>query len=281
MDTARILVGDHTGIIKIIDPNIRQLGSAGKHKLVLNIHIKNDVFLSVHENGLISEFDDSGQFQTLREPSGKILDAYPINDSICVTFHNGSIELNTSLLQTRQTTCHGTSILLQDLALCGTTPVELWDLEKQKEKWKAWTLKPKEEVSDNKCWLKGSEILTITGNNEIFMFDIRAGKKPRRVSQLNKPGQTFFYPLQTIFNSEEYLFVGDTVGNVYKVDNDLKVLGKTKGRSTGSVLSVFEKSGKLYSCGLDRRLMIHDVKTMNLLDRKYLWQKLTKVIAVD
>jgi hypothetical protein len=281
MDTSRILVGDHTGIIKIIDPNIRQLGSPGKHKLVLNIHTKDEVFWSVHENGLISEFDDSGQFNTLREPSGKILDAYPINNSICVIFHNGTIELDTSLLQTRQTNCHGGSILLQDLALCGTTPVELWDLERQKEKWKGWTLKPKEEVQDNKCWLKGSEIITITGNNEIFMFDIRAGKKPRRVSQLNKPGQTFFYPLQTIFNSEEFLFVGDTVGNVYKVDNDLKVLGKTKGRSTGSVLSIFEKSGILYSCGLDRRLMIHDVKTMNLLDRKYLWQKLTKVIAVD
>lgn len=281
MDTVRVLVGDHTGMIKIIDPDVRQLGSPGKHKQVLNILPKDEVFWVIHENGLISEFDDSGQFNTLREATGKILDAFSMADSIGVVFHDGSIELGSNVLRTRQNACHGISNCLQDLALCGTTPVELWDLEKSKEKWKGWTLKPREEVNDNKCLLKSSQILTITSNNEIFMFDTRSGKKPQKVSQLNKPGQTFFYPLQTIFSENELIFVGDTVGNVYKVNQDLTVLGKTKGRSTGSVLSIFEKNRKLYSCGLDRRLMIHDANTMNLIDKKYLWQRLTKVIVVD
>jgi hypothetical protein len=149
------------------------------------------------------------------------------------------------------------------------------------QKWKGWTLKPREEVYDNQCWLQENLALTITANNEIMKFDFRAGKKPKIVEQLNKPGTTFFYPLQSIFCVEGFVLVGDNAGQVYKLDQQLKVLGKTKGRSTGTVLSIASGMGKVFSCGMDRRLMVHDFNSLNLVDKKYLWQKLTKVIVVE
>lgn len=281
MESYKVLVGDHTGMIKIVDSDIKAIGSPGKHKGILNIQQIEDVFWCIHEDGSIQEFDETGLFSSIRAPSEKIVDGCSVLNQPCVAYHNGNIDISGRTAVTQQTQCLGLSSYSNTLSLCGTSPIEVWDLATLQQKWKAWTLKPRDPVHDNKCHIKENLITTITANNEVVLFDMRSSKKPRKISQLNKPGSTFFYPLETLCVNEDLVFVGDSVGQVYKLDSDFKVLGKTKVRSCGAIMSIASKNDKLWSCGMDRRLMVHDVKTMNLIDKKYLWQKLRKVVVIE
>jgi WD40 repeat protein len=279
MEGKSILVGDHTGLIKFFNPKLTILGSSGPDRSVLNLLTKDEAFYAIRLNGVIEEFDLNNNFKQLRPASKKILDGALIDDKFLIAYKDGHYELETQSCKTGMSSCRGISSNQNLLSLCGDSKAEIWDINTNKLYWKCKTPKAVEEVHDSKCLLKGNYLYTATINNEIKLYDTRTGKKPSLYTRLNPEGHIYNYPISAIFIDDGLIYVGDAIGHVYKLDGALKVLGKTKGRSVGAIQSIFVKENLLYSCGLDRRLMIHDAKSMKLIDKQYLWQKLTKVIV--
>ena len=119
-----------------------------------------------------------------------------------------------------------------------------------------------------------------TTKNEVKYYDFQNGKKPSRYIKLNPEGHIYDFPISSLIVSNNYIYAGDSIGHIYKLNSELKILGKTKGRSVGAINSIYAKENELYSCGLDRRLMIHDANSLKLLHKQYLWQKLTKVFVI-
>lgn len=170
------------------------------------------------------------------------------------------------------------------LGVCGKGGVaEIFDLNTSSSLWKARPQERHENTLDLSCLLKNHELIVGTGNNEIKIYDIRAARKAVKVQRLNPKDLSCDYAINTLSFSDnkEYMYAGDTIGHVYKINMQLVIIGKTKGRSVGSIRAIQESSGFLYSCGLDRNLRIHELGSLQLAEKKYLWQKLNSILVMD
>lgn len=278
MEGRTIIVGDHTGVIKVLNPQITSIGKPGPGLSVLSIIPKEDKYLAIRQNGNVDQFDLDGNFESIKTGSKKILDGREIDNKIIVAYADGSFECDKTL-KSGIPLCRGISACDNFFAFCGNSNSEIWDVNSEKLAWKARTIKPKEEVFDAKCVLFNSFLYVGTINNEIKVYDTRTMKKPSMVLRLNPKGHIYDYPISALFVNNENVFAGDSIGHVYKLNSAFNLLGKTKGRSVGAIQSIFVKENELYSCGLDRRLMVHDANTLKLLNKQYLWQKLNTVVV--
>ena len=278
MEERTIIVGDHTGTIKVLTPQLSSLCSASS--AVLNIIPRNDKFLAVRVNGTIDEFDLTGNLLTLREGKQKIIDGAVSNDRELVTYPDGTFEIEDNKTKSGISECKGISVYNELIALCGRSTSEIWDINTAQLKWKAWTRVPREEVFDTKCIFEKNLLYVATSKNEIKIHDTRTGKKPSAYIRLNPEGHIYDFPISSLYLREDSILAGDSIGHIYKMSKSFKILGKTKGRSVGAIQSIHSKEDEIYSCGLDRRIMVHDVNSMKLIHKQYLWQKLTKILVV-
>lgn len=279
MESRTIILGDHTGSIKVLDPEIHNLGPTGQGLGIINIIPSEEGFYAFRSLGSVDRFTLEGTFTSVHDSSKKIIDGAIYNNSIILAYPNGEFGFNNHIYKTAIQECSGISNLDENLALCGDNNAEVWDLNKQSLKWKAWTFKPKDPVFDSKCWIDDRKFYVATTKNEVRIHDFRA-KKPQGIIMLNKEGHGCNLPISCLYVFEDNLYVGDVAGHMYKLNKELKILGKTKIRSVGALQSIYCKESNVYSCGLDRRLMIHDCGSLKLVEKKYLWQKLTKVIVL-
>lgn len=280
MEGRTIIVGDHTGSIKAIVPQVNFLCNGGSSLSVINIIPRHDKFLAFRVNGSIEEFSLDGTFTTIKEPSTKIIGGSDFEGKELLVFPNGTFEFSSITTQSGISECKGFDLNLSSLSLCGKSNAEIWDINTAKLVWKARTKLPREEVFDTKCKLSENLLYTTTTKNEVKMHDIRTGKKPTRYIRLNPEGHIYDFPISSLNVTEDLIFVGDSIGHVYKLNQKFEVLGKTKGRSVGSIQCICVKENEIYSGGLDRRLMVHDIPSMKLLHKQYLWQKITSILVL-
>jgi hypothetical protein len=283
MEGKRIFLGDHTGLVKLLSPEVSIFGSAGKGLGIINLVHNSSGLLVFRESGKADRLSVAeGSFEELRPGHSKIVEGLEFADELLLVYPDGTFALGDQRTQTSISACTGAFAFENTAAFCGNANCELWDLEQRTVKWTAWTTLPKETVNDTKCRVVRDIVYTVTENNELRLFDIRAGKKPRKNIQINKKGTTHCCALSALWVGENQgVFVGDAIGSVYSFDNQMRVLAKSKGRGVGAVTSIDVDDNNVYSCGLDRALMVYDREHMRIKLKKYLWQKLNKVVVVS
>jgi WD40 repeat protein len=158
-------------------------------------------------------------------------------------------------------------------------PLQAYDLTTQQPTWKAWVLSIaniREKVNDLRCVFSTPQSVTVTtAYNQIRSYDLRAGRKPVKSTQLNTPGTQYALALVSLHLSPSCdYFVGDTVGHVYKLNADLQLLRKVKDKGNGAVRDVSSNGELMFTASLDRSLRVYDYDTLELQRKVQLWQKL-------
>lgn len=158
-------------------------------------------------------------------------------------------------------------------------PLQAYDLATEQSVFKAWVLSIeniREKVNDIRCaFIDPQTVVVSTAYNQVRTYDIRAGRKPVKTSQLNKPGTQYCLALISMhLAANSHIFVGDTVGHVYKLNDDLQTVKKVKDRGNGAVRDITTNEEFLFTASLDRSLRVYDYETLELQRKVQLWQKL-------
>ena len=141
-------------------------------------------------------------------------------------------------------------------------------------------------------FIEESKIVTGTRYHQVRLYDTRAQRRPViDVLHGEDPINCLITnPFQNRENPMTFeVITGDIVGNILLYD--LRHAGVPTGKYKGPVGSVRslcigrtngeERKAVLISCGLDRHLYIHDLKTRKRLEKLYLKQRLSHVLGLD
>ncbi|CAG9318239.1 unnamed protein product [Blepharisma stoltei] len=282
-----VAVGDDTGLIKFIDHNgdIKHIGTQERGESVKSISRYQDKILVARKNGKIQTLDLEGNFTDIQTPTKSELVKTKVLDELVISMYtNKSIKIGDEEIKTNYNEARDFSIFDNFLGTCGKGDVVgIYDFTTKQSVWKARPQERHENVVDMACILRDNkDFFVATAHNEMKLYDIRAQRKAVKVQRLNPKDLSCDYAINTLALSEdrEFVYAGDTVGHIYKINTQLTTIGKTKGRSVGSIRSIEENDGMLYSCGLDRYLRIHNSRALDLIEKHYLWQKLNALLVI-
>ncbi|TKR61378.1 hypothetical protein L596_028496 [Steinernema carpocapsae] len=162
--------------------------------------------------------------------------------------------------------------------------LRIWDLETQKETWKAKNVKPDWLQIPIPIWVSNARylddnglIVTTTGRYQIHVYDPRAQRRPvKELEWLDMP----IHALSTTYKPM-HIMAGNTKGELAQFDlrNKITALGKYRGFA-GSIRSIdcHPSSPYAVSCGIDRFVILHDMETRKIVKKIYCKARLNQLV---
>jgi ribosome biogenesis protein NSA1 len=121
-------------------------------------------------------------------------------------------------------------------------------------------------------------LVTGTAYHQVRMFDVRV--EGRRAVMDLEVGEWTVSAVHMSNRSSFYIYAGDGVGNVFKIDTRVKkVVGKYKG-AAGAIRSIATHPTEDYlaTTSLDRNVRVYDLSSRQRIVKKYLIQKQNAVL---
>ncbi|XP_024539483.1 WD repeat-containing protein 74 [Selaginella moellendorffii] len=179
----------------------------------------------------------------------------------------------------------------ENVASFGGNRVELslWDLESSSKVWEAKKPRPNNIGLVSLPYVTASTFLLRddhrklvigTGDYQVRLYDVHAQKRPVVAVTFKES------PIKAVAEDPDgfTVYVGNSTGSMASFDMRTgKLLSGFKGKLAGSVRCIARHPSLplIASCGLDRFLRIHDIRSRQLLGRIFLKQPLVAVVFDD
>mmetsp|Transcript_16663 Transcript_16663/g.29955 ORF Transcript_16663/g.29955 Transcript_16663/m.29955 type:complete len:306 (+) Transcript_16663:29-946(+) len=291
-----VLVGDDSGLVKSLEPGddeeikVKVYGEQQANTAVRALIVDPEGTVIVGRKlGQVDKLSlETEQFEALNAPQASEMLSMSYWDGKTVKLYkNSHIEVGSSTFRVENSKPRFAAVSSGNCAVAGKDfPLQTYDLTTQQATWKAWILSIeniREKVNDLRCvYADPQKIVVTTAFNHVRLYDVRAGRKPVKNTQLNTAGTQYCLGLISLHQApSSHYFVGDTVGHVYKLNEDFQILKKVKDKGNGAVRDIISNEELLFTASLDRSLRVYDSDTLELQRKVQLWQKLNCLALIS
>jgi ribosome biogenesis protein NSA1 len=310
----RLLVGDDTGLIKVINVEESKLentfGAQDVNQNVLQMAVINeDYFVTAHKDNYVKlhNYNDTEfRFESVLVSDASTVTMQYSDNKIYATQSDGTISYLDTIIDESNAYLEDAQKLYKAKAtltnksklnpyntgqmaiLCKDTNLQLLDIENQKVIWKARNVKNDYldlavPICDMDCAFRSeTQCFVVNSYRKVRLYDLKENPRPARDYQWEKDK----YPFMNCVLSQDrrYLYVSDTAGSVFVLDTrkEFKMVGKLKG-TLGSVtaMAISQANPYLITVSLDRYARVYNTNTNQLFRKIYLKNKLNAVAIYD